>query len=209
VSDPTDRLISRLVDDLQPVGPLPRLRTVAVGVGVAGGLLVALCVWLIGAQLESLQGPLLAFPAGLLLLAAGACAAALGLAVPGRDSLARLGGVGLALGLTTAALALIAHVGLAEAAHDPRSGCTVRALAVALIPALALGRFVWSAAPWRPRAAFCLAAAAAAALGALAAHIVCGSLDATHIGGSHLATPLIVALACGLAASTWKTGRSL
>jgi hypothetical protein len=206
--DPTRELIRELASDLAPVRPLPRLRFLAavvlwswLAIGAAGVALQGLAptFW------RSLAAPLSSggIFAGLLGAGLGGALAALALAIPGRERVAR---VGLALGGGGAALAagiacaLLARSSLA-AWRAPAAGdlpCLATALAIGLVPALALGWLAGRAAPHRPLTIALAAAAGAAALGGSVAQATCAWGEAMHLLLGHALVPAVGALALTL-----------
>jgi len=199
-AESTRELLRELASDLTPVKPLPRLRFVAAAV-----LLAWLAIGVGGIALEGLAPTFwqtLAVPisaggifVGLLLAGLGGVLAALALAIPGREPLAR---AGLALG--GAGVAIAAWVGFALVADSslawrlPRAGdlpCLLTALVISLAPALALAWFSGRAAPFRPLALALAAAAGAAALGGSVAQACCGSDQAMHLLLAHALVPAL------------------
>lgn len=207
-ADPTRDLIRDLAGDLTPVRPLPRLRFV-----VAAVLLLWLAIGVVGVALRGLAPTFfetLAMPvsaggifAGLFVAGLGGVLAALALAIPGRERLARaafaLGGAGMAIAAGVG-LALIARSPLVEwrwpAGHD--LPCLLTALVVGLVPALALGWFAGRAAPFRPLAVALAAAAGAAALGGSVAQATCPAADPMHLMLGHVIVPALGAFALAL-----------
>jgi hypothetical protein len=204
----TRELIRDLAGDLAPVRPLPRVRFVAAAV-----LLLWLAIGVVGIALKGLAPTFwetLAMPisaggifAGLLVAGIGGVLAALALAIPGRERLARgalaLGGAGLAIAAGVGAL-LLARSPLAAwrlpAGHD--LPCLVTALAIGLVPALALGWFAGRAAPLRPLAIALAAATGAAALGGSVAQATCPADDPMHFMLGHVIVPAVGAFALAL-----------
>jgi hypothetical protein len=203
-ADSTRELIRELARDAAPVKPLPRLRFVALAllslwlaIGVAGVAIQGLAptFW------EALTMPVSAggIFAALLVAGLGGVVAALALAVPGRERLARfgfaLGGAGsmLAAGV---GIALLMRSPLVEwrwpEQHD--LPCLAVALAVGFAPALALGWFAGRAAPFRPLALALAAAAGAAALGGSVAQATCAATDPLHLVFGHILVPAAGAL---------------
>jgi hypothetical protein len=206
--DATQELIRELASELKPVKPLPRLRFVALAVGLLWLAIAALEIALKGVAptlRETLAMPVGAggILAALLVAGAGGVAAALALAVPGRERLARgafalgVAGTALAAGI---GLALVARSPLAEwrlpDAHD--WPCLATALAVALLPALALGWFGGRAAPFRPLSIALAAAAGAAALGGSVAQASCAASEPMHALLGHALVPALGAFALTL-----------
>lgn len=200
-ADPTRALIRDLASDLTPVKALPRIRFVAAAV-----LLLWLAIGLVGIGVKGLAPTFwetLAMPvsaggifAGLLVAGLGGIFAALALAVPGRERLAR---AGLALG--GAGMAIAAGVGFALLARSPLVewrlpvghdlSCLVTAIAVGLVPALALSWFGGRAAPFRPLTIALAAAAGAAALGGSVAQATCSAEEAMHLMLAHVLVPMV------------------
>jgi hypothetical protein len=206
--DPTRELIRDLAGDLAPVRPLPRVRFLAgavlllwLAIGVAGVAWKGLAptFW------ETLTVPVSAggIFAGLLVAGIGGVLAALALAIPGRERLARaafaFGGAGLAIAAGVG-LALVARSPLAEwrlpAGHD--LPCLITALVVGLVPALALGWFGGRAAPFRPLAIALAAATGAAALGGSVAQATCSAGEPMHLMLGHAIVPAVGAFALAL-----------
>jgi hypothetical protein len=207
-ADSTRELIRVLASDLAPVKPLPRVRFVAAAV-----LLIWCALGVLGVAWKGLAPTFwqtLAMPvspggifAGLLCAGVGGVLAALALAVPGRERLARA-----AFALGAAGLAIAAGVGFALIARSPLvewrlpgAGdlpCLITALAIGLAPALALGWFGGRAAPFQPLAIALAAAAGAAALGGSVAQATCAADDSMHLMLGHALAPALGAFALTL-----------
>ena len=204
----TRDLIRDLAGDLAPVQPLPRVRFVAgavlllwLAIGVVGVAVLGLAptFW------ETLTMPLSpgGIFAGLLVAGTGGVIAALALAIPGRERLARagftLGGAGLAISAGVG-LVLLVRSPLIEwrwpEGHD--LSCLVNALVVGLVPALALGWFAGRAAPYRPIAIALAAATGAAALGGSVAKAACPADDPMHLMLGHVIVPAVGAFVLAL-----------
>jgi hypothetical protein len=206
--DSTRELIRTLAGDLAPVRPLPRARLVAAAVlllWLAIGLADVAWQGLAPTFWQTLAKPVSAggLFAGLLGAGLGGVLAAIALAIPGRERLARaalaLGGAGLAIAAGVG-LALVARSPLAEwrlpVAHD--LPCLLTALVVGLAPALALAAFAGRAAPHRPLFIALAAAAGAAALGGSVAQATCAASDAIHLVLAHSSAPALGAFALTL-----------
>jgi hypothetical protein len=188
--DSTRELIRELASELAPVRPLPRVRFVAAAV-----LLAWLAIGVVDVALKGL--------AGLLLAGVGGVLAALALAVPGRERLARA-----AFALGAAGMAIAAGVGFALVARSPLAEwrwpvghdwpCLFTALTVGLVPALALGWFGGRAAPFRPLAIALAAAAGSAALGGSVSQATCAADDPMHLMLGHVIAPAVGAFALTL-----------
>ena len=197
----TDPLISALVDDLEPIRPLPRLRS---------AFAVVLAVWasVLGVVLLTLQHEpggrlLLASPvyfasfAGLVVAALGGTLSALAAGRPGRTRL-EVGGLVVCLAglLAAAAACLIAMAGLdfgAQASPPGRDAMCFRTGALlSLLPAGAVLSFLvrgWTA---RPIRAALVAAIAAGAFGASVVHLSCDLLGPRHLLLGHLGVPVVL-----------------
>jgi hypothetical protein len=180
---PTEPLLRDLVGDLRPVTPIPRLSAVAIAT-LGAWAVVLVAYWTLGwprplgrdAALWS-DPAFVAVLIGLALTAAGALAAALCSAVPGRGAAARVGRA-LVLG------ALTLSVGGALA-YSGGAGTSM-----SLEACVFLGRGV---APSPLRSAG-LAALGAVALGAFAVHAGCAYSDALHMLLGHALAPVAAAL---------------
>jgi hypothetical protein len=206
--DSTRELIRELASELAPVRPLPRVRFVAAAV-----LLAWLAIGVVDVALkglaptfwQTLEMPVSAggIFAGLLLAGVGGVLAALALAVPGRERLARA-----AFALGAAGMAIAAGVGFALVARSPLAEwrwpvghdwpCLFTALTVGLVPALALGWFGGRAAPFRPLAIALAAAAGSAALGGSVSQATCAADDPMHLMLGHVIAPAVGAFALTL-----------
>jgi uncharacterized membrane protein len=203
MTDASQRLISRLVEDLEPVRPLPPIRQ-------AFAWILALWAALLGVVLWSKQGELgvsflfenriyLASFSGLVVAAIGGTTSALAAGIPGRE---RLEGSGMLLALVgLAAAALACGIGIASlGALAPASPegvdakCFGESALLSLLPAgVILGFLVrgWAAKPVR---AAWIALLGAGALGALIVHVSCSFLAPRHLLVSHLSVPVVLAL---------------
>jgi len=206
MSDRTEQLVGELVRGLRPVQRLPRLGRVAAGVlSVALGLALARlayasltsAAWL-KPDFASVDAQTIAVHA---LLAASALAFALGALVPGRESLARTGALGLVLVL--AGLAWIAGERLmawsGPAALEPgwveaTLECALSAIVPAVLPALLVARFAARAATRGKGVAVLLGAAASIAPLTLPGILGCRYPDALHHLVGHALAPVLGAL---------------
>jgi len=207
-------LVRELARDLDPVDPIPRIRTVVAGVvalwfAVAGiGLIVlGLRPDLVEATLQ-VRGVAVVF-AGLGLAGAGGVIAALAMGVPGREVLARS-----ALAVAIFGMVIAAAIGTLLFATNPVAdaqvpftgdfACLSVALLVGLLPALGVVWFAGRTVPFRPLILVLAAAAGTASLGAISAHASCPHSEMQHLLVAHalapavgvllLALPLLVAL---------------
>lgn len=195
----TDRIVAGLVEGLEPVRRIPRLRTVLAAIGVLWGG-AALARWLgEGARTDTLRADpgFTLIVLGLALLAGGALVMATATSVPGRERAARWGRR-LAWGGAVVGCALAPAWVLIEAGGGslwPRQEdflCVRGTLRVAVLPGLAALGFVFWAAPRRPARVALLSALGAAALGAVAIHATCPVSGARHWVLGHALAPLQV-----------------
>ena len=197
-------LIHALAEDLEPVRPIPRLRTLLAGLAVTWLVVVGLAIVVRGLRDDWLEMALTPFGTGGLfiglgVLGVGGLTAALALGIPGREATARLG-----IGAALAGLAYAAGVGtvlfiespVVEWAGNLRGDltCLGTALAVGLVPGLGIASFAGRAAAFRPLVLALAAAAGTAALGAAAAQAMCPSDDIGHLVLGHLLAPGLGAL---------------
>jgi hypothetical protein len=194
-------LIRELARDLDPVDPIPRIRTVVAGVAalwfaVAGiGLTVlGLRPDLVEATLQ-VRGVAVVF-AGLGLAGAGGVIAALAMGVPGREVLARSALAVAIFGMVIAAAigTLLFATNPVADAHVPFTGdlaCLSVALLVGLLPALGVVWFAGRAVPFRPLILVLAAAAGTASLGAISAHVSCPHSEMRHLLVAHALAPAV------------------
>lgn len=203
-TDPTERLIDGLVEDLSPVRPIPRLRS---------AFAVILAVWaaLMGVALsssharmgESIVEALLHHPIylasflGLLVAALGGAVSALAAGVPGRERLEVAGLTAAWVGLLAAAIACLGGLraadlqGLGDDAQA-HAVCFNRGLYLSLLPAGVIFSFLvrgWTAHPLR---AASVAVLASGALGVLIVQLGCGWLAPKHLLIGHLSVPIVL-----------------
>jgi len=216
----TDPLIRELVQDLLPVKPIPRLRSVALGLlAVFAGVLAA--DWALGGaeprpfQDAAWSSPwYLAAVVGVTLLAFGALASALASAVPGRAASTR---IGLRTAVAGTVLALSGWLlGLASGAPDHSgetlrgiTSCSTRALVLGLVPALGCAVFAVRAALRRGVSTAALSLAAGVGLGTAAVQISCPSNSPVHQLVGHLLAPaaVIALVTVPLAQLMWRSAR--
>ena len=197
-------LIHALADDLEPVRPIPRLRTLLAGLAATWVVVAGIAIAVKGLRDDWLELALTPFGTGGLflglgVLGVGGLVAAIALSIPGREAAAKLG-VGAALvGLAYAAgvgTVLFVQSPIVEWTGNPRGDltCLGIALAVGLVPGLGIAAFAGRAAAFRPLVLALAAAAGTAALGAAAAQAMCPSEDLRHLMLGHLFAPGVGAL---------------
>jgi hypothetical protein len=200
----TEELIRDLVRDLAPVQPIPRLRFAVAALLALWAAVGALALLVLGPRPDLVgavmawRGPGMIF-LGLGLAGVGGVAAALAMAVPGREATARAGLAAAALGLAVAGglgSFLLVH-GDAVGPRAPAAAdfhCLAAACLIGLAPALGAVAFAGRAAPLRPRWLVAVAAAGAVALGAVVAEAACPYTDLRHILLAHVLAPAVGAV---------------
>jgi len=199
----SEGMIDLLTAELPPVRRLPSLRVATAAVLASWFGLIAMAFGMGAARMpkgsfERLFADVWAtgLVVGLLLAAAAAPVAALGAAIPGRESLVGLAqraaasGLGLSL---ACALAALATSPVASRAVDRVDGsCFASAVGMALVPGAVLLGFQWAGWVQRPRRAAALTLLAGCGLGALAVHAMCPLVGAQHVLIEHASVPLVV-----------------
>jgi hypothetical protein len=209
-----EELIRELARDLDPVRPIPRIRTVTAGVVVLWLAVAAIGLGVLGMRPDlahamiGVPGVAIVFT-GLGLAGLGGVIAALALGVPGRERLARVALVLAVLGMVSAAgvgtlLVAISPVADAGVSWSGDFACLAVAVLVGLLPAVGVVWFAGRALPFRPVIAVLAAAAGTAALGAITAQASCPHSEMRHLLVAHalapafgvllLTLPLLVAL---------------
>ncbi len=202
----TNELIASLVQDLQPVQPLPlpRVRVARWSVVAAGGLaVIAAAIGLrvdlaVAAATASFQ----AHAALLMVAAVASAAAALTLAMPGEPFAgARRWTPWVAITTWGLWLAgeLSVHVAGGQALWPipPGMGCVAKAVAFGLAPGAVLIAMLGRGAPGDTRATMVFAGLAAAAVGAFGVELTCPLTSPAHILLWH-AGPVVVAVLMAL-----------
>ena len=201
MSDSTERLIDRLVTELTPVRPIPRIRSafaviLAVWAALLGVVFMAQSSQLAVDSLARSQIYLASF-LGLVVAALGGSASALAAGVPGRERI-ELGGLVLAwLGLLAAAGACLVGMRAAGAAVSEAAGgmdamCFSHGVYLSLLPAGVIIGFLvrgWAAHPFRAAA---IALFGSGALGVLIVHLSCGFIGPRHVLIGHLSVPIVL-----------------
>lgn len=205
----TELLAQELVHGLEPVTVIPRLRWVALAIGLVGLAAATPVIALTGLRpdVRALEAglPYAGVIGGLLAFATGGVLAALAASVPGRRAMR-------VIGLATIAVAFAVWVpaGLGLAAAGQPVGpvdrawlgvtayCLGIATLVGVLPALALARWVARAFAFRPGPAVALGASAVAAFGSCAVHLTCLADEVLHIGVGHVFGPLAIGAGVGL-----------
>ena len=207
-------LIRELARDLEPVQPIPRIRTVTAGVIALWFAVAAIGLTVLGLRPDlaeamiGVRGVAAVF-AGLGLAGLGGVVAALAMGVPGREVLARVALALAILGMLMAAgvgALLFAASSVAEVrvSWTADLACLAVAILVGLLPAVGVVWFAGRTSPFRPVIAVLAAAAGTAALGAVTAQASCPHSEMRHLLVAHslapgfgvllLTLPLLVAL---------------
>ncbi len=203
MSSASDRLISNLVDDLEPVRPQPRLRQAFAIVLTCWAALLGVVLWSLqsNAGLDAiLTGRVyLASFLGLLVASLGGTVSALAAGVPGRERLETAGMMLSLVGLLAAAVACLIGIGVhgLPATVSPEGAdmmCFRTGALSSLLPAGVILSFLvrgWAAHPIR---ASMIALLASGALGALIVHASCGFMAPRHLLVGHLSVPIVLVL---------------
>lgn len=200
----THELIRALSEDLSPVRPIPRLRTmglVVLGIWLAVSLIGA--VW-IGirpdyADVLLMDTGLLAVFVSLGVSGVGGVMAALASAIPGRDAAARAGFFVGAAGLGGAAavaflLILNRPENVGAAPFTTHMVCLISACVAASVPSVAALWFAGRAAAMRPVFIVIAAAAGSASLSTIATMTHCSHEDPVHLFLGHVLAPVLGAI---------------
>lgn len=198
-----DRLIGSLVDDLEPVRPLPRLRIAFAVILALWASVLGLVLWMKegDAGVQSLFTNRIYFGSftGLLVASFGGTISALAAGVPGRGDLEIRSMLVSLVGLLAAALACvfgIYQLGLSTALSSAGMDamCFRESALLSLLPAGVILSFLvrgWASHPVRAAA---VALLGSGALGAMVVHISCGFLGPRHMLISHLSVPVVLVL---------------
>lgn len=203
----TEERIRELTRGLEPVRPIPAIRSV-LAAAVALGLVALAAHWLLGGPGlrpggDAVSGPpYVATLAGLAAVALGALGAALAVAVPGRERAAHLGirvaASGLALALAGGLWGVAAGAPVQAGAELDRClWCMGRALALGVVPVLLACAFIVYGAVQRPGLGAVLALAGGVALGAAGVHTTCPSDSPSHWLLAHSFAPVAALLVLG------------
>jgi hypothetical protein len=199
----TERLIARLGEDLEPVRPLPRLRSAFAIVLTVWATFLGLAV--LGSEATIATGSLmgnqiyLASFVGLVLAALGATASALAAGIPGRENVETIGMMFAAVGLIAGAIACLfgmQSLGI-DAPNSPPgldAMCFREGAFLSLLPAGVILSFLvrgWTA---RPIRAALIALLGAGALGAVVVHLSCGFVGPKHVILGHMSVPIVLTL---------------
>ncbi len=204
----SDRLISGLVEDLEPVRPLPRLRQAFAVILALWATLLGVVLWAHAGdaglfrlfERPTLEGRvyLVGF-VGLLVAALGGTASALAAGIPGRERI-EVGGMLLALlGLVAAAVTCLVGIdalGLSAPATPTGANamCFREGALFSLLPAGVILSFLVRGWTIHPIRAAMIALVASGTLGALIVHANCGFFGPRHLLIGHLSIPIVFAL---------------
>jgi hypothetical protein len=194
-------LIRELARDLDPVEPIPRIRTLTAGVAALWFAAATIGLAVLGLRPDLVEATLqvrgvAAVFAGLGLAGVGGVIAALAMGVPGREVLAR-GALAVAiLGMVVAASIGTLLFATSSPADAPVPftadlACLTVALLVGLLPAVGVVWFAGRSVPFRPLVLVLAAAAGAASLGAITAHASCPHSEMRHLLVAHALAPAV------------------
>ncbi len=198
----SDRLISSLVDDLEPIRPLPRLRLAFAVILALWAMMLGFVLWAKTghAGVQSLFTNRIYFASfmGLLVASLGGTISALAAGVPGRERLEIRGMLLSLLGLLGAAVACLFgmhELGLSTPSPQGVDAMCFRESALmSVLPAGVILSFLvrgWAAHPVR---AALLALLGSGALGAMIVHASCDFLAPRHLLVGHLSVPVVLVL---------------
>ena len=202
VTEGNDRLIDGLIEDLEPVRPLPLLRSAFAIVLAVWAAVLGIVLWSQasppGANQLLMDRVYFVSFVGLLLSALGATVSTLAGSRPGRDGLETSGLVVSLVGLVVAAgVCVYGIVGLGLDAPSPPGAdamCFQEGMLLSLLPGGVILSFLvrgWASHPIRAAA---LGLVAAGALGGAIVHLSCDFLAPAHLMVGHLSVPLALAI---------------
>lgn len=203
VTGASDRLITELVEDLEPVRPIPRLRLAFAVILSLWAVMLGLVLWAKegDAGVQSLFMDRIYFGSfvGLMVASFGGTISALAAGVPGREKLEIRGMLLSLAGLLAAAAACLFGVyELGQSAVPSPEGidamCFQEGAFLSLLPAGVILSFLvrgWAAHPVR---AALVALLGSGALGAMIVHMSCGFLGPRHMLMGHLSVPIVLVL---------------
>ncbi len=194
----TETLLRELARELEPVQPIPKLRSTLIAVVSLWLIAVLVDAWT-GGPPPAIAGRNLAFVGvllGLISASAGATLAALAGAVPGRGDEAKWGRALAVAGLVLAAGVSLWAVAQVEAAASgvpwaTNLACIRRATVLGILPALLVCAFLARAWARKPLVAAGLAATGCVALGSVAVHLSCPAGAGLHVLLGHAFAPLV------------------
>lgn len=214
----SEAVLRELATDLRPVRPIPRLRSVVAAIALLAFAGAATLLWRKGLRPDVV--PVVSGDAiydvvaiGMVAIGSGALVAGIAACVPGRErTLSRAvwwAGIGAALAFVAVPLGVVATQH--HALRPPGSvdlACMASGLAASALAAAASIGFGWRTAPRSLAIAAALAAAGTGAIGAIAMHAVCPSLEASHWLWGHACVPVVAALLAFGAGSALRLLRS-
>ncbi|MCR9093349.1 MAG: DUF1109 domain-containing protein [bacterium] len=197
----TERLIDGLVDDLEPVTPMIRVRQAFAVVISVWAAVLGVVLWSqqhpAGASSIFSNGVYFTSFVGLMVAALASTLSALAASRPGREGVERTG-LGLAAGglLVASAVCLVGLMGDGALPSPPGADamCLQKGAWLSLLPAGVVLSFLvrgWAAHPVR---AALVGLVAAGALGGVIVHLSCDFLGAGHLLRGHMAVPLVLAV---------------
>lgn len=207
----SEALLRELAEDLRPVRPIPRLRSIVASIALLAFAGAATLLWRKGLRPDLIPvatGDAIydAVAIGMAAIGSGALVAGVAACVPGRERTAsravRWAILGAALAFLVVPLGVAATQRHALRPPDVADfACVVSGLAVSGLAAAACLVFGWRTAPRSLALAAALAAAGASAVGAIAVHAVCPSPEASHWLWGHACVPVVAGLLAFAAAT--------
>jgi hypothetical protein len=200
----SEALLRELAADLQPVRPIPRLRSVVAAIALLAFACAAALLWRKGLRpdlVPVVSGDALydSVAIGMAVIGGGALVAGIAACVPGRERTqsraVRWAALGAALAFVVVPIGVAAtqrHVLRLPDAAD--FACVATGLVASVLAAAASLVFGWRTAPRSLALAAALAAAGAGAVGAIAVHAVCPSPEASHWLWGHACVPVVAGL---------------
>lgn len=201
MSESNERLIDGLIEDLEPVRPLPPIRAAFAVVLAVWAAILGVVLWsqeyTPGAAFLGSDRVYLASFLGLALAAFGATLSSLASGRPGRASLETLGlslaAVGLLAGGGVCAFELLqAEVHVAHGSPGADAMCFRKGVYLSLLPAGVMLSFLWRGWASRPWLAGLAGVLAAGGLGALVVHLSCDMLEPGHLLRGHMSVPFVL-----------------
>lgn len=203
----TESVLEGLVQNLEPVRPIPQLRSLFLLLALIFGVSLVLNLLWVGLSITPLSAwlhvPFLVLLIGLVVTAGGSMLAAVSGAIPGREGLARTGRRMAWAGALMASLGGILGLAGADsvAAQFPLSitvACAWRASALGAVPAAVLCVYLARAFERRPGVGAIFACVGAVAMGSGLVHASCPAREPLHLLLGHWVAPVGLALLLAL-----------
>lgn len=197
----SERLIDGLVDDLEPVKPMIRVRQAFAIVLAVWAAVLGVVLWAqqhpAGASSFFANGVYLTSFLGLMVAALAATLSALAAAHPGREGLERIAlGVSAAGLLGASGVCLVGLMGEGALTSPPGADavCLQKGAFLSLLPAGVVLSFLVRGWAGHPLRAALVGLVAAGALGGVTVHLSCDLMGPGHLLRGHMAVPFALAL---------------